>query len=249
MMKMRKNGFSLIELMVAITISMVAMVAVSEMYVSTRQTYRLQSMQVPLTDEGRFAMSMIQRVVSQTGFRRSPATIMATDRIAIAANVITLKFDPDGINQISCDGSVPLAGVAQTLVIQKNGNKLQCGVIDWVAPATAGTGNSSEVVGFAVTFGIDTGPSTTTNFGCGPEAAGNKPGDCIADSYVSALPGLAYQQIVAVKACLILRSEATDSSVVKSAAVKDCAGTDIGGSQTDHKLYRAFRTTVLLKNR
>jgi type IV pilus assembly protein PilW len=289
MMKMRKNGFSLIELMVAITISMVAMVAVSEVYVSTRQTYKLQNMQSPLADEGRFAISMIQRIVSQAGYRPLPWTTMVAHRIAIATgaatNSITVKFDRDGSNQINCDGStdakvpavppaVPLA-VPPILRIEQNGRKLRCGPVnadgtvngdgsinangtvtaanwvDWIVPATAGTGNSSDVVDFAVAYGIDTGPAMTpANFGCGTEAAGNKPRDCIADSYATALPGVATDdQIVAVKVCLILSSEATDSSVIKPAAVKNCGGTDIGGSQANHKLYRTFRTTVLLKNR
>ncbi len=38
------RGFSLVELMVALAISMVAMVAVTELYLGTRQTYRVQAM-------------------------------------------------------------------------------------------------------------------------------------------------------------------------------------------------------------
>ncbi|AZP14491.1 hypothetical protein EJN92_08655 [Undibacterium parvum] len=252
MMNMRKNGFSLVELLVAITISMVALVAVSASYVSSRQTNKVQGMQNPLTEEGRYAISMIQRIVSQAGFRQTPVSAMPADRIEVAANVLTARFEADGSNLIACDGSVPLAGAAQTLVIQKtNTGKLQCGTVDWIAPAISGTGNSSEVVDFLVKFGIDTGPALTPeNFGCGIANAGTKPRDCIADSYVSTLPsGVSADQIVSVKVCLLLRSEALDSSVVKPALVKDCSGTDIANTQNDRKLYRAFWTTVLLKNR
>jgi hypothetical protein len=107
------------------------------------------------------------------------------------------------------------------------------------------------VVDFLVKFGIDTGPDLTPeNFGCGVASAGTKPRDCIADSYASALTNVqTADQIVSVKVCLLLRSEALDSSIVKPALVKDCSGTDINGTQNDKKLYRAFWTTILLKNR
>ncbi|WP_295763469.1 PilW family protein [Undibacterium sp.] len=251
-MNMRKNGFSLVELLVAITISMVALVAVSASYVSSRQTNKVQGMQNPLTEEGRYAISMIQRIVSQAGFRQTPVSAMPADRIEVAANVLTARFEADGRNLIACDGSVPLAGAAQTLVIQKtNTGKLQCGTVDWIAPAISGTGNSSEVVDFLVKFGIDTGPALTPeNFGCGIANAGTKLRDCIADSYVSTLPlGVNADQIVSVKVCLLLRSEAVDSSVMKPALVKNCSGTDIANTKDDRKLYRAFWTTILLKNR
>jgi type IV pilus assembly protein PilW len=251
MMTMRKNGFSLVELLIAITISMVALIAVSASYVSSRQTNKVQGMQTPLTEEGRYAISMIQRIVSQAGFRQTPVSAMPANRIEVAANVLTARFEADGSNLIACNGSVPAAGTAQALVIQKTNGKLQCGTVDWIAPAISGTGNSSEVVDFLVKFGIDTGPALTPeNFGCGIANAATKPRDCIADSYVSTLPsGVNADQIVSVKVCLLLRSEAVDSSVMKPALVKDCSGTEIANTKDDRKLYRAFWTTILLKNR
>lgn len=254
MMKTRIQGFTLIEFLVAIVISLIGMLAATEAYVATRQTYRLQGMQSRLTEDGRFALSMIQRTVSQAGFRRSPIVALPADRISIAANVVTVRFDPDGGNQISCDGSVPIAGVAQTLVIQKNATKLTCATngaaaVDWIAPAAAGAGNGTEVMDFVVFLGIDTGPVTPVNFGCGPDT-GTKPRDCIADAYSSALSvGQTDQQIVSARICLVLRTEASDGSVIKPAAVQNCSAGAIANSQNDNKLYRTYWTTVLLKNR
>lgn len=251
-MSTHKKGFSLVELLVAITISMVGLIAVSKNYTSSRQTYKLQGLQSALTEEGLYALSMMQRIISQAGFRLSPSQDIATDHIAVSANGVTLKFEADGTNLIGCNGEVPAAATAQTLVIQKtSGGKLQCGTVDWIAPAVSGTGNSSEVVDFQVKFGIDTGPaSTNANFGCGTtQGDGTKPRDCIADSYVTSIPsGVTADQIMAVKLCLLLRSEASDSTLVKATEVKNCSGTDIANTQNDHKLYRVFRTTVLLKN-
>jgi type IV pilus assembly protein PilW len=249
-MKPTQNGYSLIELLIAIAISMVAMVAVTEVYVSSKATSRVQEMQSRLSQDGRFGTLMMQRIISQAGYSDTPSNGVAADRISVTSNAITVKFQTDGANQMVCDGSTP-AAASQTLLIQKSGSKLVCGAVDWIAPATSGTGNGTELVDFSVKLGIDTGPSgTNENLGCGTAVASLKPRDCIADSYVSTLPGTATaEQIVSLKVCWILRSEATDASIVKGASATDCSNAAIANSQNDHKLYRTFSTTVLLRNR
>jgi hypothetical protein len=152
------------------------------------------------------------------------------------------------------------------MTIEKSGAKLVCrfdtngdgdvidaadGSVDWIAPAAAGAGNGTEVVDFSVKLGVDTGPAgMNENLGCGTVSGGVKPRDCIADAYVSALPGgVTAAQIVAIKVCWMLRSEATDASITRNANVKDCSNADIANSSNDRKLYRTFHSTVLLRNR
>lgn len=248
---MNCRGFTLVELMVALMIALISMLAATELYVGTRQTYRLQGMQTRLSEDGRFALSMMQRIISQAGFRPNPNTVIASDFITpTSAQSVTVKFTADGTNSIACDGSVPAADSAQTLTIAKSGSKLQCGAVDWIAPASAGSGNGSELVDFSLLYGTDTGPDTISEFGCGADKSGSlKERDCVANEYLQATATANPTKIVAVKVCLVLKSEATDTSVVKEAAVKDCSDTNIAGSQTDNKLYRTFRSTILLRNR
>ncbi|QKJ68111.1 prepilin-type N-terminal cleavage/methylation domain-containing protein [Deefgea piscis] len=244
-------GFTLIELMVAMAISLIALLALSELYINTRQTASLQMIQNQVSEDGRYAISMLQRAIAQAGFRADPTVALASDRIAATSNEsISIKFTSDGQNQIDCNGSVAAAG-ATTLVIAKSSSKLQCGTVDWIAPSTSGSGNGTELIDFKILYGIDTGPNLTDgSYGCGSDPGdGSKPRDCIADSYVSSLTGgVTASQIASIKVCLVLRSEKTDTSIVKSAAVKDCSGSDISGSDTDKKLYRMFRSTIVLKN-
>jgi prepilin-type N-terminal cleavage/methylation domain-containing protein len=249
-MRHQQTGFSLVELLVAIAISMVAMVAVTSVYISSKGTARLQEMQQRLSEDGRFGNAMLQRIISQAGYRETPSDNLDDTRISVNAdNDITVKFRTDGANQVICDGSTP-AAADQTLVIKKDGSKLLCGAVEWIAPATAGAGNGTEVMDFSVKMGVDTGPANTPeNFGCGAALGGVKPRDCIVDEYVSSLGAYTADQIVALKICWVLRSEATDASIVKAGAVKDCANNDISGSQNDRKLYRTLNTTVLLRNR
>jgi type IV pilus assembly protein PilW len=254
-MKTSNRGFTLIELLVAIAISLVAMVAASEAYIGARQTYRLQAMQTRLSDDGRFVLAMLQRTISQAGFRMSPLLPVASDRIAVSANVVTVKFTADGVNHISCDGSVPGGNTSQSLVIQRNGTSIQCVTngaatpAAWLSPSGSGAGNGTEVVDFLVLLGIDTGPVTPSSFGCGTDT-GTRPRDCITDKYAASLTGTEVaEQISSVRICVILRSEARDSSVIKQSNIKNCSSSDIVNTQSDGKLYREFWTTIQLRNR
>jgi type IV pilus assembly protein PilW len=273
-MKTKNHGFTLVELMIAIVISLVAVLAATEVYVSTRQTNRLQGMQSRLSEDGRFAVSMLQRFLSQAGFRPTPNIALPDSDspdgppIAVANNGIRLRFVPDGANQIACDGSVLLdaGGAFQAFEIglpplPQLGDRLQCrslaagaAAVNWIAPVAGG--NGTEVASFAVWPGIDESgpPSISADFGCGTGR------DCIVDRYEDELPaGVTSNQIKAVRVCLVLRSEAIDGSVVKPAGVPTCAevlanranAADvdvISGSRDDRKLYRTFVTTVLMKN-
>lgn len=251
-----QKGFSLIELLIAVVISLVAVTAASEAYIASKQTNRIQAIQTRIAEDGRFAVSMLQRSISQAGYRGSPISALDTDRIGVVGNVVTLKFISDGANHIVCDGSIPAVGLAQSLVIESSSASLQCasngGVASkWIAPSTAGSGSGAEVVDFRVLLGLDTGPAATpSDYGCGVETAGTKPRDCIIDKYANALVGgETADMIMAIRVCFVLRSQAQDASITRSANVKNCSGADIANSQSDNKLYRLFNTTIAMRNK
>lgn len=156
------RGFSLVELMVALAISMVAMVAVTELYLGTRQTYRVQAMQSRLSEDGRFALSILQRLVSQAGYRASSAAMPSRIK-ALSATSLQIAFAGDGTGTIACDGSP--VGVARTVIISRSNTSLQCAdgadeaaataanKTDWIAPAG---GNGTELADFRIGYGVDT---------------------------------------------------------------------------------------------
>ncbi|MCP9759133.1 prepilin-type N-terminal cleavage/methylation domain-containing protein [Aquitalea sp. S1-19] len=251
MQKRCSQGFSLIEFMVALGISLLALLAVSELYLNSRQTSRLQQMQNVLSEEGRFAMSMLQRIVSQAGFHPVTSAGLVNPVTANSAASLTVAFTQQDNNMLNCSGNTAVAG-NHNLTIAAANNMLTCtaggAAIPWIAPVVGGQG--VELVDFNLSYGVDTGPATDPAFGCGDMVGGNRRGDCIADNYqVPAVGAAAQLNIRTVKACFVLRTATTDSSVVKRAAVTNCAGADIAGSQNDQRLYRLYRTTILLKNR
>jgi Tfp pilus assembly protein PilW len=250
------TGLSLIELLVAMTIALVAILAATALYNSTRQTYRVQTMQNRLAEDGRCVISMLQRVITQAGFRPMGSTVAWTGSAIVptSATGMKVRFVADKANQIDCSGTVVSDDTKITeLVITGNTatGTLDCDGSAWIASAGAGT----ELVDFLLEYGSDTTSATATTttppaFGCGAILAdGTRQGDCVADTY--ALPTAQGNPlgIVAVRACLVLRTDTTDASIDKSVTPVDCSGASIPNSQNDRKLYRTFRTTVLLRNR
>lgn len=254
MMEIRHNqGFTLIEFMVALTISLLSLLAVSELYLNSRQSARLQQMQNVLTEEGRFAISMLQRTVAQAGFRPVTAAMPVSVMTANSDRSLSVMFTQDGNQMRDCAGNAAVGN--QTLTIATVNSALRCtpavgNAVDWIAAPDA-SGQGVELVDFRLSYGVDTGPATDPSLGCGDDLGnGNLRGDCVVDVYQVPAVGSALQRnIRSVRACLVLRTNMTDPSVLKSGAVIDCAGAAIANSQNDRRLYRLLRTTIQLKNR
>lgn len=248
----QERGFSLIEFMVALTISLLALLAVSELYLNSRQSSRLQQMQNVLTEEGRFAVSMLQRTISQTGFHPVASAAFSTPLSSATASSVAISFAQNNHSIVDCNGSATGSGTL-TLTLAASGNTLGCTpasgtTVNWIDASTSAQG--VELMDFKLEYGIDNGPESIQGLGCGTTtASGTQPSDCIPDSYVSTLnASTTLSQIRAVKACLVLRTTMTDTLVRKSQPVNNCSGVAIANSQNDQRLYRQFRTTILFKN-
>lgn len=255
-------GITLVELMVAMFIALLALGAGGALYLSSSQTNRVLQMQNHLTDDGRFALQMLQRLISQAGFRANPgeARGLGNAHFAVTSGTaFTVGFKADGANQIGCNGAISNSG-NQSLVIELNGTCLQCrstgggagacpstnnNIVDLLGPLSSGLSQGTEVADFQVLYGLDTGPNpTAAEIACG---GGTR--DCVADSYATTLGGATIDQVVAVQVCLVLRTENTDAALASKAAVRNCADTaDIANSTTDQKLYRTFRSTIQMRN-
>lgn len=199
-----------------------------------------------------------------------------TPNATTATTKVQVKFTGDNVSSIDCTGA--LVNGAQTLTISGTGGTLSCtnaanAATNWIAASTSGTGGATELVDFKLEYGTDRGGVAGNNvvvstaIGCGDSKAAAQPKrDCVADTYDEAIAknaasavavadttaaalAHALANIVAVKACLVLRAEAVDGAITKSAAVTNCSGGSVANSQNDNKLYRTFRTTILLRNR
>lgn len=262
----QQYGLSLIEVMVAMVIALVALLAAAQMHQTSREAGRIQTMQNRLSEDGRFALSMLQRVISQAGYR-TPGGTNITDDIGectpgrtqgcriikpVSTSSVTVRFVGDNANLIGCDGSkVTTTNATTTLTISSGSNKLQCQpsggtAVDWIATSGAGT----SLVDFKLSYGLDNGPETIAAIGCGAASATDSTKtvrDCVADTYADLTNAVAKpDQVVSVRVCLVLRTDASDAALAGS-TYSNCDG---GSSNAaDNRLYRTFRSTILLRNR
>lgn len=64
----KAKGFSLVELMVALVIGLLLIAGVIELFVSTRQTYRVQDMKARMQEDGRYAIQHISFLLDRAGY-------------------------------------------------------------------------------------------------------------------------------------------------------------------------------------
>jgi type IV pilus assembly protein PilW len=66
----KQYGLSIVELMIALVLSLVVMFATTSIYVSNKQTYRFLDQYSMLQENGRFAIFFLREHISQAGFPR-----------------------------------------------------------------------------------------------------------------------------------------------------------------------------------
>lgn len=69
-----QRGLSLVELMIALVLSSVLILGVTQLYLDNQRTYRFQQGQVQNQENGRLVSLFLQQELGKAGYRRSPAT-------------------------------------------------------------------------------------------------------------------------------------------------------------------------------
>ncbi|WP_025916588.1 PilW family protein [Herminiimonas sp. CN] len=77
-----QQGFTLVELMVSVTISLVLVLFVSSLYISSKGSYRINDDSARLQEDGRYAMGLIGRNLMQAGFGNA-LTRTTTDFVGV----------------------------------------------------------------------------------------------------------------------------------------------------------------------
>jgi type IV pilus assembly protein PilW len=109
-MNARAGGFTLVELMIALTIGAIAVVVALQLFAKTREVYRVNEQVARLQEQGRLALAVVQPDVELAGFygfTRLPQTIRlirAGDRENIVASPEQLRQFP-----LLAGGAVPTA--------------------------------------------------------------------------------------------------------------------------------------------
>lgn len=240
----KPRGFSLIELMVAITVGLILIAIIAQIYLSSKQTYRSQDDLSRMQEEGRYAIEMLSRYARLAGYHPDPKQDMAT---AFPATSYPIEGSTTGSLTLRHYGSGTAPGdntvqnclgdtiASSTLTYEKfeiSGTALQCTTpaITAGVPST-GTTNAdivNNVTGFEVTYGEDTD------------------GNGIPNRYVAAAAGTPWNNILTVRICVEIQSANDNLTATKQSYVA-CNGTSV--TATDRRYHRTFKTTVALRNR
>lgn len=89
-----ESGFSMIELMIAMFVSIVVLGSAAQIITGVQNTYRHQLDDVTVEQEGRFAMDFIRRAIEQAG--SNPYSKSVTDCPSPGTAVQPIRMDPDG---------------------------------------------------------------------------------------------------------------------------------------------------------
>lgn len=109
----RQYGFTIIEIMVAVTIGLILMAGVSNIFLANRTTYRLQEGSANVQENGRFGMEFLTRDVRMTGFVgcASPKTVALTNNLCTTPGTGGCFLSTDAGNTVlQFDGTNALMG-------------------------------------------------------------------------------------------------------------------------------------------
>lgn len=236
--RLRQNGFSLIELMVAITLGLLLLAAIIKIFISSSYAFRLQQGSSRSQESGRAGVFILARAIRQTGFYTDPAqylfasTIFPASAPAISGTeggnnpdtlVIRYQGNADG-TIVDCLGNSLAGGVIATNTFSlsavnasTNARTLNCTRdIPGATPAVVADVQTlmEGIVDFQVEYGVDTN------------------GDSIADQYVKANAITDWSTVRAVRIAL------TTNSLDQVGA----------GSATKQRITQTYNQTIQLRN-
>jgi type IV pilus assembly protein PilW len=125
----RQAGVSLVEIMVALTVGLVLIAGVGQIYLSSKQTYRVQDAQSRLQENARYALELLQRDVREAGYLGCRSITSITPNVIANPPIIPLTTSTtvtgnEATGSTWSPGSAPADTVAgtDTITIQSGGS-------------------------------------------------------------------------------------------------------------------------------
>jgi type IV pilus assembly protein PilW len=240
------HGFSLVELMVAITISSFIVLLVGQVFFANKTVYRSQSAQAEVQEKGRFLMRWIAGQLRQAGYVDTSrlSNSMPTNFVVsgtdfptagmilneTASYTIGYRYYGNGDNQIiDCNGSPNASAVLNTSKIALTAsNTMSC--TSSSSQAGAAQQVMTNVSQFVMKYGVDNAIGTA---------------DRIPDSYLPAASVADWTRVFSVQVCALVESE-TRYVAPSNYSISDCGGNAY--TPGSGRIGRVFRTTVYLRN-
>lgn len=252
-----QRGFTLLEIFVAITISLILLAGVLQIFLHAKTTYNLSTSLAQLQENARFIENYLVRIIRLAGYRSQPPVrsdftpmanvftsanpyISGTHGAGInGSDTLTVRYQGSGNGTGTPDGSVldclnvavDANTVATNVFSLTNNYELQCQALNADSP----TPNNTQILisgveNFQVLYGEDLD------------------GDYSADRYVPAnYAFLNWADVVSVRLCLLMRSDAP-SNPFKQQQTFYLIGTSFTPAVADNYLRTPLTFTILLRN-
>lgn len=255
-MKINKHsGFSMLEIMVAITISLILLLGILQIFVSNKNTYRLQNNLAILQENGRFLHEYLNKVIRNTAFRSpvinqqfatlenvfntSTGFISGTDNTGTnGSDVLIVRFQgsgtgsgvPDNTIRDCLNRGVDAFTIATNTISLNANNQLTCRAQNANGTPTDDTQVIlDDVENFQVLYGEDLNNDKTP------------------DRFVSAnYPSLNFNNVVAVKLAILLRSTEQNNPVADSKTYNLLGTLHTAGGDRFSRQTLSF--TIMLRN-
>ncbi len=234
----RQQGFSLVEIMVALTLGLVLLGGTITLYASSKDSYRLQENIAGMQENARFAIHALRRDVEMAGFPMArdivPFNSAATlDGANNTSDQLSIQYNAgDPPNNTDCLGTVvaPPGTLITNLYTINNNGDLVC---------RGNTANLTQtlvenVVNMQALYGVDTNADGSAN-------------RYLRADQVTALPGNPWLQVVSLRLALLVASESAVGPAPQPPLTLLDAAPDF--APADNRLYRIFTTTIPLRNR
>jgi type IV pilus assembly protein PilW len=261
---LRERGFSLVEIMVALAISLLLIGGVLQIFLSSKQAYRAQDNLSRVQENGRFATDYLGRHVRLAGYRadlsKTPAitfpagseAIVGTNDDADGGNdikdgtdVITVRFESDGTMR-DCLGSLIAPNRLGTNVLRISSvtNDQVC-----TTPAGQQICQNPPLCTVIAAQGADRTETIVEDVEnmqilFGEDTDGNR----VADRYLPAgAAGLDMNRVVSIRISLLLQT--MENNLADAPQPYNYNGATTTPPTGDLRLRRVYTNTVTLRNR
>lgn len=255
MKKTKLKGFSIVEIMLAITLSLILILGVLQIFVTNKNAYRLESSFSVLQENARFANDYLSKLIRNSGYRSARQGTMFASLPTIFAggngyiggsnasgpnhsDTLIIRFQGSGDGAGTSDGSIrdclnqPVdAFTTATNTLSINANyELECRSQNSSASTTDQTKTIlPDVENMQILYGEDL------------------TGDKNADRFVPANhPNLNFDNVVAIRISLLLRSE-DQTDPISNNNTYNLLGT-IQTATGDNHIRQAVTFTITLRN-
>jgi type IV pilus assembly protein PilW len=251
----RQSGFSLIELMIAMTLGLILTVIIGNVFLGAKESYRTTEDLSRLQENARFAVTHLGRIIRMASYVSNPVNIAAT-RAATFPPLAPAITGTEGGGTVSDDITVRYQGSgtpADGTVFDCQGNAIQG--IDLavarfhIAPSTDGSGETSLFCDNTGTVGA---ANADIELVTGVENmqilyGEDTDGDGTANRYLDQGSVASMDNVVSVRIALLLRTRNPVASGLDT-RVYNLLGTNVG-PMNDQRTRRLYTATIALRNR